>query len=66
MAEPAPKAPKKKSRGGKLYKNYEKKGDSVSRKNKFCPKCGQGFIMAKHQNRTNCGRCGYTEFVSSK
>jgi small subunit ribosomal protein S27Ae len=31
-------------------------------KSKTCPKCGTGFIMANHQNRISCGKCGYTEF----
>lgn len=37
---------------------YEKE----SKKNKFCPKCGEGFFMAKHKDRETCGQCGYTEF----
>jgi small subunit ribosomal protein S27Ae len=28
----------------------------------FCPKCGTGFVLAEHGNRTHCGKCGYTEF----
>ncbi len=31
-------------------------------KNKTCPKCGTGFLMAEHSNRISCGKCGYTEF----
>jgi ubiquitin-small subunit ribosomal protein S27Ae len=31
-------------------------------KNKTCPKCGVGFILAEHKNRISCGKCGYTEF----
>lgn len=45
---------------------YEKKGGKVERRNKFCPKCGSGFFMAKHSNRWACGNCHYCEFVTSK
>jgi ubiquitin-small subunit ribosomal protein S27Ae len=40
---------------GKLYKDGKLK-------NKVCPKCGAGFVMAEHANRISCGKCGYTEF----
>ena len=45
-----------------IWNRYEKKGDTLERKNKTCPKCGQGYFMAQHQNRSYCGHCGYTEF----
>ena len=41
---------------------YEKSGDKITRKNKSCPKCGQGTFMAKHSTRWTCGQCHYTEF----
>ena len=44
------------------WKLYEKKGDKFVPKNKSCPKCGQGFLMAQHSDRLYCGGCGYTEF----
>ena len=47
-----------------IWKNYDKTGDKVSRKNKSCPKCGEGFFMAKHANRHMCGKCQYVEYVS--
>jgi small subunit ribosomal protein S27Ae len=46
----------------KRYKLYEISGNSLKRKNKFCPKCGNGFFMAAHKDRTTCGNCGFTEF----
>ena len=55
---------KKKKESNKLYTLYEVSGDAVNRKNSFCLKCGPGFYLAKHQGRTTCGRCGYTEFES--
>ena len=53
---------KKKLKG--VWNLYEKKGDKLERKNKSCPKCGQGTFMAKHSNRWTCGSCRYTEFIS--
>ncbi|MBI3026918.1 30S ribosomal protein S27ae [Candidatus Woesearchaeota archaeon] len=52
---------KKKLKG--RWNLYEKSGDKLTRKNKSCPKCGQGTFMAKHSNRWNCGHCKYTEFL---
>ncbi|MGM5484979.1 MAG: 30S ribosomal protein S27ae [Nanobdellota archaeon] len=46
----------------KLSDIYEKDGESIKRKNKTCPKCGEGTFMAAHKDRTTCGKCGYTEF----
>lgn len=59
----AKKAPVKKGPPQKgAWKLYEKKGDKLERKNKSCPKCGTGFFMAQHKDRSYCGGCGYTEF----
>ena len=57
MAKPQ-KKPKKTSN---VQNNYEKSGDSITRKNKFCPKCGTGVFLAKHKNRMTCGKCHYME-----
>ena len=46
----------------KKWEIYESSGDRVSRKNRFCPKCGPGVYLAKHADRSTCGKCGYTEF----
>ena len=54
-AQPKPKNPTS-------HKKYEVKGEALERKNRSCPKCGPGFLMAKHNNRVSCGKCGYTEF----
>jgi small subunit ribosomal protein S27Ae len=43
---------------------YEISGDKLERKRKTCPKCGPGVFMAEHEDRTSCGKCGYTEFKS--
>lgn len=57
----AKKAPGKKHPNN-LYSLYEKDGEGVKSKGKFCPKCGKGFFMAQHKGRSTCGKCGYTEF----
>ena len=56
------KTQRKKKRTSKVSKNYSVSGGKLERKNKTCPKCGTGFIMADHKNRISCGKCGYTEF----
>lgn len=43
------------------WKLYEIKGDKITRKNKTCPKCGDGVFLANHADRVSCGNCGYTE-----
>lgn len=45
----------------KIYQFYEVKGNSLERKRKFCPRCGEGTVLSSHKNRAYCGRCGYTE-----
>lgn len=49
-------APKQKP-AAHLYES----GDSLKRKNKFCPKCGPGIFLAAHKDRVTCGKCGYME-----
>ncbi len=54
-------------KGGKKRKNRKviqigKLYQGGKLKNKTCPKCGVGFLMAEHANRISCGKCGYTEF----
>jgi small subunit ribosomal protein S27Ae len=43
---------------------YEISGKSIKRKNRFCPRCGEGIYMARHSNRWSCGSCKYCEFNS--
>ncbi len=49
-----------------VWKVYETKGGSLARKTSTCPKCGPGVFMAKHKDRVNCGRCGYTVMSAKK
>ena len=59
----AKKGGKKKKLSSKKYKCYTISGSNLTRKNKFCPKCGVGVFMARHGNRLTCGKCSYTEFL---
>jgi small subunit ribosomal protein S27Ae len=56
----------KKKRPAKKWTLYEISAEGegkIKRKNKFCPKCGSGVFLAKHEDRYSCGKCGYTEFL---
>jgi len=55
------KTKKKPKAHSKRYQLYEKKGDKMERKNRFCPKCGDGFFLANHKDRWTCGKCHYME-----
>ena len=41
---------------------YSVEGDRLVRKNEFCPRCKKGVFMARHADRSSCGRCGWTEW----
>jgi ubiquitin-small subunit ribosomal protein S27Ae len=45
---------------------YTVNGSKLERKRRPCPKCGAGVFLAEHENRTACGKCGYTEFKNKK
>jgi small subunit ribosomal protein S27Ae len=47
----------------KSYKSrvYDIKDGKITRKNRSCPKCGDGVFLANHGDRLSCGSCGYTE-----
>ncbi|MEM4268329.1 MAG: 30S ribosomal protein S27ae [Candidatus Woesearchaeota archaeon] len=55
--------PSQKKRTSARWKNYQVAGKSLTRKNKFCPKCGNGVFMAKHKDRWTCGACQYMEKI---
>jgi ubiquitin-small subunit ribosomal protein S27Ae len=50
----------------KKWTAYEISGDSIKRKLKSCPKCGEGVHLAHHKDRHSCGKCGYTEFLKKQ
>jgi ubiquitin-small subunit ribosomal protein S27Ae len=37
--------------------------DSGKIKNRSCPKCGEGFLLAAHKDRRSCGKCKYVEAI---
>ena len=53
---------KEKKVSKKISALYDLSGDSISRKNRTCPKCGPGMFMGKHKDRVVCGQCGYVEY----
>ncbi|MDD1717328.1 MAG: 30S ribosomal protein S27ae [Methanoregulaceae archaeon] len=53
---------KAKSSGPRRASCYTLEGGKVVLAKKFCPRCGLGVVMAEHNDRTACGKCGYTEF----
>jgi small subunit ribosomal protein S27Ae len=55
-------AKKAKSAASRRASCYTVESGKATLANKFCPRCGPGVVMAKHNDRTACGKCGYTEF----
>ena len=49
-----------------VWKIYDSKTGTLSRKTTSCPKCGPGVFLAKHKDRKSCGRCGYTEMAKKQ
>jgi len=43
---------------------WEVKDGKVIRLNRTCPRCGEGVYLARHYNRSSCGKCGYSKFDS--
>lgn len=41
----------------KVQNNY----DGAKAKNRSCPKCGPGVMLANHKDRLYCGKCHYME-----
>jgi len=54
---------KKPKKTSKVSNNYELGSGELKRKNKFCPKCGEGVFLAQHNNRMTCGKCHYMEKI---
>ena len=49
----------------KKYTKYKIEGDKVIRE-KTCPRCGVGIFLMKAKDRSYCGKCHYTSFLSEK
>ena len=60
------KKPHKNKPTSKKYTKYKIEGDKIVSKAKSCPRCGLGVFLMKASNRLYCGRCHYTEFLSSE
>lgn len=50
---------KKKHTSVQIWKRYDVKDGKAERKNKSCPRCGQGTFLAEYKERSYCGKCGY-------
>ncbi len=59
------KKPHKNKPTSKKYTKYKIEGDKVTRE-RSCPRCGPGVFLMKAPNRVYCGKCHFTEFISSK
>ncbi len=57
---------KKSQKKSEIWKLYNVNGSTLERKNRSCPKCGEGTFLAQHQDRMTCGHCGYTEFIKKE
>lgn len=59
------KTDKKKADAGNIKKHPTTKRqnnyDQGKSKNRFCPKCGPGIMLANHKDRLYCGKCHYME-----
>lgn len=60
MAKRNPK-PKAKRPSPKVWMFYKIENGRLIRLRKFCPRCGRGVYLAKHEDRMSCGACGYME-----
>ena len=46
---------------GEASRFFEIQAGKLVRTHKSCPKCGPGVFLAQHDNRSHCGKCGFTE-----
>lgn len=59
----------KKKRTGRKHSSvktagfYKASGSTLERAARNCSRCSPGTILAQHNNRLYCGKCGYTEFL---
>jgi|TARA_B100001971_G_C18201828_1_gene545095 small subunit ribosomal protein S27Ae len=55
--------PKKTPKG--RWNLYNVSGGKLEKKNKSCPKCGEGTLLSAHKDRATCGKCGYMEAIKT-
>ncbi len=61
-----PKKEKAPKRRVKVYSLYRVEGERIQRLRKDCPRCGKGYFMAEHADRSTCGNCGFTVYKNPK
>ncbi|RLG09222.1 MAG: 30S ribosomal protein S27ae [Thaumarchaeota archaeon] len=49
-----------------LWKKYKVQDGKIVKNVIFCPRCGEGYIMADHGDRYYCGHCHYTQFKTER
>ena len=59
------KKPHKNKPTSKKYLKYKIDGDKITREKNW-PRCGPGIFLMIAKDRTYCGKCHYSEFVSKK
>ena len=57
---------KKKHAKVQVWKLYKVEGNSLKRKNEYCPRCGAGTFLASYKNRKYCGKCSFSEITTVK
>jgi small subunit ribosomal protein S27Ae len=57
---------KKKHAKVQIWKLYKVEGNTLKRKNEYCPRCGAGTFLASYQNRKYCGKCNFSEITTAK
>ncbi len=45
---------------------YGTKDGKTEVENPTCPKCGEGVLLAVHEDRKHCGKCGYTRWENKE
>jgi small subunit ribosomal protein S27Ae len=50
----------------KVYTLYKLEDEKLLRVRKECPRCGRGYFMAEHKDRSTCGNCGFTVYKSTQ
>ncbi|MDI6798413.1 MAG: 30S ribosomal protein S27ae [Candidatus Aenigmarchaeota archaeon] len=38
----------------------------IERTRRYCPRCGDGYVLAEHKDRWFCGHCLYTEWKKTR
>jgi len=63
MVKNKSKRKKKNKPTSKKYKFYKIEQGTI-KKERCCPRCGEGVFLMAAKDRLYCGKCHYTEFLS--